>query len=115
MTGAFGEDFAEDMSSEKEEIDQAFCDLGNSMSDACWNALPNLIRWYIAASCCSANQPSDLEDNAAGRDCGSDPCMKDKTCEECCASKGIGPDTPEGPGTDRPYGPGCTDRYLNEL
>lgn len=116
MTRNYGPEFAEDMSQNKEEIDLVYYELAETMSDDCWELLPEWVQDWIAGSACSAYQPSDFEDNAAGRKCGMEKCLQDLSCEDCCTKLGRGPNTPEGrPGAKRDYGPYCTERYRDEL
>jgi RHS repeat-associated protein len=118
MTKAKGEDFAEDMGKKKEELDIAIADLTDAISDECWKKeFPgmDLLRKTLSAWACSADQGSDYEDNAAGRDCGSDPSLSVISCVQCCSwVKGINPETPEGD-KKRPFGPRCKDRYKSEM
>jgi len=108
----------------KEDLDWAIANFGDSISSSCWNRLRrewpgSWVTKKIAYWACSAYQRSDLRDNAAGRDCGTDSCLMCRypMCEDCCENaKGIGPRTREGPDTtDRPYSPRCRDRYKREI
>jgi len=117
----YGEDQARRCGRLKEDVDWAIANLADSISDSCWNnLLPDSVKSMIAAWVCSAYQRSDLRDNAAGRDCGTDQCLicKYPDCGDCCENeKNIGPRTPEGRESDgeRPYSPRCRDRYQEAL
>jgi len=115
-----GKGWAEKCGKLKEGLDRAVADFADSIRDSCWNHLPVWIKGQLAAWACSADQESDLRDNAAGRLCGTDECLKCEypKCGDCCADyHGIKPDTPEGEESkgERPYGPRCTDRYKRAL
>jgi len=119
----YGEEQAIDCSERKEALDRTFADFADSIPDSCWNRLPEWpisVRQQLAAWACSADQDSDLRDNAAGRNCGTDKCLKCKypKCGDCCTDRyKISPRTPEGKESEgeRPYGPRCTERYKRAL
>ena len=80
----------------KEQLDVAICNLGDSISDACWNKLSDKLRHTFASYCCSANHLSDYRDNRTGRACGCAQSYWTTTmgnCRDCCTKAGIGPDT----------------------
>ncbi len=108
-----GNAFATDMGNKKEALDNAIADLADSFPGSCWDMLPASARRTLSGWACSADQASDYNDNATGRDCGSN--CKKKSCAECCKDNRIDSETKDGPGTSRPYGPRCSDRYKNEL
>ena len=118
MTKDKGEKYAEEMGEKKEDLDEAFADWADTISDSCWKKWSSKKREEVAAWVCSADQTSDRKDNAAGRDCAtgeSDSDLKVLPCWQCCAwVKDIARDTPEGD-KERPYGPRCHGRYKKEV
>ena len=117
MTKAHGRDYVRTMGVSKELLDAAvFAYVELKIGDCFWEKLmPDFFKKEISACVCSAFQPSDFNDNAAGRDCGDKLGEKEKSCEQCCTDKCIGKNTKEGPRTDRPYGPFCTGRYADAM
>jgi len=110
-----GKKQAEKCNERKEALDSAIADFADSIRDSCWNHLPAWAKRWLAAWACSADQLSDIKDNAAGIECGIKKCLRDKSCEECCEkNKRIEPGTKEG-NEDRPYGKRCRPRYLKEM
>jgi hypothetical protein len=116
----YGEEQARKCGRLKEDFDWAFADLADSIRSSCWKRLPRSVRKQIAGWTCSAYQRSDFRDNAAGRFCGTNECLKCEyaECGDCCADyHGITPRTPEGKESkgERPYSPRCTHRYQEAL
>ena len=113
MTRFHGEEFAERRSWLMERIDVQVAQIRDELiNQNCWEELSPERREYIQSFADSAMQPSDFRDNEMGRNCGA--CLNydidftdDELCEGCCASRGIGPNTPEGneAGSTRPFGP----------
>ncbi len=112
-----GAEVADECNRRKEDLDTAVADLADAIrGDSCWNLLPQFAKKHLAAWACSANQGSDISDNATGIGCGTDECVKagDKTCGDCCGENGVPAGTPEGD-ERRPYGSRCKPRYLTEM
>jgi hypothetical protein len=115
LTLAKGELFAIKCSDAKELVDLQVCMLIHQVPPMCLTKLSQEFIFNIAGHCCSAYQPSDFKDNAAGRYCGS-LCQSlpwyvrlVTGCAQCCQAMGVGPNVAEGSGTSRPYGPHCTE------
>ena len=115
MTRTIGESAAESCSSQKEQVDMGICDYAKELDGhGCFTELTQDMQEQLAAYCCSADQESDYDDNASGRDCG--PvwlCPRPpfyQSCERCCNRQGLDENTPEGPGTSRP----CSDLLPEE-
>ncbi len=111
-----GEDWAEEEGWQKEALDEAVFGFTETINNFCWNKLlPSFAKKHLADWVCSASQDSDDRDNTAGRDCATDPCLKDKSCEECCSDdKNIPRGTEEGD-KKRPWGHRCKGRYLDQM
>ena len=107
MTRVLGEEAAESCSSQKENVDITICDYAKELDGHnCFSKLSQGMQEQLAAYCCSADQPSDYDDNSTGRECGGRyVCGKFpfyQSCEGCCNREGLDKNTPEGPGTSRP-------------
>ncbi|MBI2481366.1 MAG: hypothetical protein HYV60_22830, partial [Planctomycetia bacterium] len=121
MVILFNRDWAEKCSMIKEYSDLKICLFTQTISDECWDKLPDSIRHKLATTACSAFQPWDFKDNETGRQCG-EAILEDRVwcrgkagnCKDCCTRMGVGPDTKDGPGTGREFGPCCKGRLLTE-
>ena len=110
MVGRVGVPAAKVNSLLKEMMDLQICNIRKTMPLHCFASMGPKARLAIVGACCSAFQPSDFTDNAAGRRCGQMGCARfpitSHSCTGCCANiEGIAPNTPDGPGTTRPCGP----------
>jgi RHS repeat-associated protein len=107
MTKNVGELYASRKSWYKELLDVAMAQMRDEMiKRGCYNTLSEGARRWVQDHADSAMQPSDFNDNAAGRECGK-TVKSAKACECCCRGKGIDEYTKEGDdeGSKRPFGP----------